>query len=274
MRRISIVIALITALAGASIAMPAVAQARGRHHHRSSASRHHRRSHSRKRCGHHRIRKVRHIKRRRHGHVVKLRKVVCVRAHTKRKHTQHKTTSQTAPAAPTQSAPAPVAAPTPPAPSTSPTKSPETTTPKPPSEPTPEKAPEPSGPLSTTTALSVGPEEDCVIESPGGVGTVNACLYKISASVTSSSGVVNTPTPIFVLTNPAEPAEGWTVSGVDALTVRISVERVGSVVATSVVIPGVEPIASVSGEAPWSIYASYSGSSEYLASKSTTQLIN
>lgn len=150
-----------------------------------------------------------------------------------------------------------------------------TTPATPPPSPSPEPAPtKPSGPLATTTTLTLSPPEECKLESLGMFGSNDWCLYAVSASIVGADGTpVTTPTPAFVFANPGEPATEWIVSGTDAVRLEVSVGRVQSTVATTVSVPGVGIIGEAPGEADWSIFATYAGSSTWAASSSATQTV-
>ena len=131
----------------------------------------------------------------------------------------------------------------------------------------------PVGPVTTTTTLTVSPPEDCKLESiGGGIGTVNSCLYAVSATVKASGTLPSAPI-VFVFTNPGEPGKGWTVSGVSAFELQAQKESVSTTHATSVFIPHGPLIASISGEEPWSITATYAGATGFDASESAPQTV-
>jgi hypothetical protein len=131
----------------------------------------------------------------------------------------------------------------------------------------------PVGPVTTTTTLTVSPPEDCKLESiGGGIGTVNSCLYAVSATVKASGTLPSAPI-VFVFTNPGEPGKEWTVSGVSAFELQVQKESVSTTHATSVFIPRGPLIASISGEEPWSITATYAGATGFDASESAPQTV-
>lgn len=132
----------------------------------------------------------------------------------------------------------------------------------------------PVGPVTTTTTLTVSPPEDCKLESIGvGIGTVNSCLYAVSATVKASGPPLSSAPIVFVFTNPGEPGKEWTVSGVSAFELQAQKESVSTTHATSVFIPHGSLIASISGEEPWSITATYAGETGFDASASASQTV-
>jgi hypothetical protein len=202
-------------------------------------------------CKAHYVKKTKIIKKHEHGRTVKVHEILCVYVAPRKAPVESPPPVETTPVVPTPSAPTP--APTPPEPVKEPTK--------------------PVGPLATTTTLTVSEPEECKAESIGGIGSDNWCLYTVSVNVKSGGTEVTSPSPVFVFTNPATPKTGYTVSGVNSFRIRVSIERIQSTSATSVVINNGPLIGSVSGEEPWSIIATYAGSSEYSASQSTVHKI-
>lgn len=143
-----------------------------------------------------------------------------------------------------------------------------------PTPPAPEEPAKPVGPFTTTTTLKVSSPEECKIESIGGVGSVNSCFYTVSASVEGNKEVLTSPSPTFIFTNTGNNEHAGTVSETHSFRLDVSVERIESLVETSVSIPHVGVIETASGEAAWSIVATYAGSSNYSSSQSVSKKVS
>jgi hypothetical protein len=203
------------------------------------------------------------------------------KAHYKRvKKHKHTLCVHVAPPKPAAAAPGPLAAaaPTPPTPPVL-SSAPAAVVPPAPAPPvveTPAEPIKPAGPLATITTLKLTEPEECHLESiGGGIGSVDSCLYTVAGSTTGSDGTpLTSPTPVFVFTNPAKPGAEWTVSGLASFRLRVAVERVGSVVETSLSGPVVGLIGTVPGEEYWSVAAAYAGSTGWSASRSPAHTLS
>jgi len=147
------------------------------------------------------------------------------------------------------------------------------TNPAPPSTPTveaPKETPkeEPKGPFATTTKLELSEPEECGIESLGGSGSNNYCRYDVAASVLGNGSLLTLPKPEFVFSNPAEPKGDWVVSGESPFRIQVNHEKVGSVQATSLFIPGEALIGTVNADQHFSVYAKYAGTTGFNPSQS------
>jgi hypothetical protein len=213
-------------------------------------------------CKSHYIKKTETVKKHEGGRTMKVHEIFCV-------FVAPKVPAAVAPTPTTAPSTTPVTTPTTPAPVVVPPivkETPPVVKETPPVE-------KPVGPVTTTTTLTVSPPEDCKLESiGGGIGTVNSCLYAVSATVKASGTLPSAPI-VFVFTNPGEPGKGWTVSGVSAFELQAQKESVSTTHATSVFIPRGPLIASISGEEPWSITATYAGATGFDASESAPQTV-
>jgi hypothetical protein len=211
-------------------------------------------------CKSHYVKKAETVKKHEGGRTVKVHEIFCVFV-APRVPTAVAPTPTTAPA--TTPGTTPVTTPTTPAPVVVPPIVKET----PPAIKETPPVEKPVGPVTTTTTLTVSPPEDCKLESiGGGIGTVNSCLYAVSATVKASGTPLPSAPIVFVFTNPGEPGKEWTVSGVSAFELQAQKESVSTTHATSVFIPHGPLIASISGEEPWSITATYAGATGFDAS--------
>jgi hypothetical protein len=215
------------------------------------------------RCEAHYVKKAETVKKRERGRAVKVRETLCVYVAPTKAPITTTTPAATVPAPSPITTAAPTPEPTAPAPAP---KTPETK-----KEPESKKEPtKPSGPLETSTTLNVGTPDCNILDS----GIVDQCIYNLSASVTSPDGAVTSPSPNLIFTNPEKPGEGWKISELSSLELRVNVERFESIVSTSLSNPMYGLIAEAPGDSPWEVIATYTGSSEYSASRSESQKVN